>query len=199
MLMVVVIAGVAICLTVGIVLGNTTLVWCALAGSLVGAVAMLLLVLRRRKAASAATAAPSTAAPSTADSEDEPVAARAVSADPPPADPPPAGSGSAVSGSAGEKPDGRAPAPAGSGASTPSAEVVEPSSDAGDSGDPESSPTLDRVSTVLVVPGRQRFHMPDCRLLAGKPSEEIRLDEATEEGFSACTVCIPQRDLLSHI
>jgi hypothetical protein len=45
---------------------------------------------------------------------------------------------------------------------------------------------------VRVVPGRRRFHAEDCRLLAGHVAEEISLGEAREEGFSACTACIPR-------
>jgi hypothetical protein len=44
---------------------------------------------------------------------------------------------------------------------------------------------------VLVVPGRRRFHRDGCRVLVNRASEEIVLDEALDEGFSPCTVCIP--------
>lgn len=49
---------------------------------------------------------------------------------------------------------------------------------------------------VHVVPGRRRFHVDGCRLLVDKPAEEISLDEAREEGFTACTSCIPDREAL---
>ena len=53
-------------------------------------------------------------------------------------------------------------------------------------------PAGDGDRIVRVVPGRRRFHTEDCRLLAGRVAEEISLDEAREEGFSACTACIPR-------
>ena len=53
-------------------------------------------------------------------------------------------------------------------------------------------PAGDGDRIVRVVPGRRRFHAEDCRLLAGREAEEISLGEAREEGFSACTACIPR-------
>ncbi|MEO3812513.1 hypothetical protein ABGB17_26230, partial [Sphaerisporangium sp. B11E5] len=44
---------------------------------------------------------------------------------------------------------------------------------------------------VLVIPGRRRFHLPGCRQLAGREHEELTYEEAREEGFSACTTCLP--------
>jgi heme exporter protein D len=44
--------------------------------------------------------------------------------------------------------------------------------------------------TVLVIPGRRRFHRKGCRLLAGRASDEIGVAEALDEGFSACSACI---------
>ena len=46
---------------------------------------------------------------------------------------------------------------------------------------------------VRVIPGRRRFHVDGCRFLAGRESEEIGLDRARNEGYSACSVCIPKR------
>ena len=45
---------------------------------------------------------------------------------------------------------------------------------------------------VLVIPGRRRFHRPGCRQLAGRNHEELTFEEAHEEGFSACTTCLPE-------
>jgi hypothetical protein len=50
--------------------------------------------------------------------------------------------------------------------------------------------------TVLVVPGRLRFHRKACELLAAHPSEAISLTEALEEGFTPCTACIPDRSAI---
>src|SRR5690606_12188553 len=45
---------------------------------------------------------------------------------------------------------------------------------------------------VQVIPGRRRFHRPGCRQLAGRDSEELTYEEAREEGFTACTTCLPE-------
>jgi len=52
---------------------------------------------------------------------------------------------------------------------------------------------------VRVLPGRRRFHVEDCRLLAGHAPEEISLGEARDEGFTACTACIPRRESLASV
>lgn len=44
---------------------------------------------------------------------------------------------------------------------------------------------------VHVVPGRRRYHRAGCASLTGRVSEELTIDEAREEGFSACTACFP--------
>ncbi|MQA94768.1 MAG: hypothetical protein GEV11_08985, partial [Streptosporangiales bacterium] len=44
---------------------------------------------------------------------------------------------------------------------------------------------------VHVVPGRRRYHLGSCRQLRGRQSEELTYEEAHEEGFSACTACMP--------
>lgn len=57
---------------------------------------------------------------------------------------------------------------------------------------PETANTAtppDVRTTVLVIPGRRRYHQPDCKLVAEADSEEITLAEAVDEGFSACTAC----------
>ncbi|GIH23179.1 hypothetical protein Aph01nite_14890 [Acrocarpospora phusangensis] len=47
-------------------------------------------------------------------------------------------------------------------------------------------------SIVLVIPGRKRFHLPNCRQLADREIEELTLEEAREEGFSPCTACVAE-------
>lgn len=48
--------------------------------------------------------------------------------------------------------------------------------------------------TVSVVPGRPRYHVASCRFLAGRPDvEEIALDMAQGEGYTACGVCKPDQ------
>jgi hypothetical protein len=51
---------------------------------------------------------------------------------------------------------------------------------------------------VQVVPGRRRFHLADCALVADRESEEITANEALEEGLSACSSCIPDRSALTE-
>jgi hypothetical protein len=79
------------------------------------------------------------------------------------------------------------------------AEDEEPGGDAAESvAESGQSPVGgDGERIVRVVPGRRRFHAEDCRLLADRAAEEISLDEAREEGFSACTACIPRLEGLT--
>jgi hypothetical protein len=56
------------------------------------------------------------------------------------------------------------------------------------------SPEQSRL--VRVIPGRRRFHVEGCRLLPGHKSDQIELSEALDEGFSACTACILDREML---
>jgi hypothetical protein len=51
--------------------------------------------------------------------------------------------------------------------------------------------------TVLVVQGRPRYHVSGCRYLAGKLAEEVEVDEARAEGFTACGVCKPDAALVA--
>lgn len=43
---------------------------------------------------------------------------------------------------------------------------------------------------VFVIPGRKRFHRDTCHFLRRDP-EELTLEEARDEGFTACTACAP--------
>jgi outer membrane biosynthesis protein TonB len=49
------------------------------------------------------------------------------------------------------------------------------------------------VSTVLVVPGRHRYHQAGCSMLDGREPETLDLDEAREEGFTPCSRCAGDR------
>lgn len=46
-------------------------------------------------------------------------------------------------------------------------------------------------ATVVVVPGRRRYHLANCRQLFGRTREDLTYEEAREEGFTACTACMP--------
>lgn len=45
--------------------------------------------------------------------------------------------------------------------------------------------------TVMVVAGRPRYHVEGCRYLTGKDADEVEVEDAREEGFTACGVCKP--------
>jgi hypothetical protein len=53
-------------------------------------------------------------------------------------------------------------------------------------------------TTVFVVPGRKRYHLETCRQLAGRDKEELTFVEAREEGFTACTACLPDTALAAR-
>lgn len=53
------------------------------------------------------------------------------------------------------------------------------------------APDADPEATVCVIPGRRRYHQPTCQLIDDAGVEEITVDEAAAEGFSACTSCRP--------
>ncbi|MCO6005850.1 hypothetical protein NE236_12725 [Actinoallomurus purpureus] len=53
-------------------------------------------------------------------------------------------------------------------------------------------------TTVYVVPGRKRYHLETCRQLAGRDKEELTFVEAREEGFTACTACLPDTALAAR-
>lgn len=48
---------------------------------------------------------------------------------------------------------------------------------------------------VLVINGRPRYHIEGCRFVAGKEAEAIAVEDAREEGFTACGVCRPDEAL----
>lgn len=95
--------------------------------------------------------------------------------------------------------DGRDVPEAPSGPSAPRAvEAVSAPSDS-DSHEPardspvDASASIGAGSPVVVVPGRRRFHQPECHLVASRNTETVQVEEAVEEGFSACSTCIPDR------
>jgi hypothetical protein len=60
-----------------------------------------------------------------------------------------------------------------------------------------AAPSSDGGPTVLVVPGRPRYHVEGCRYLVGKESEERLVAEARNEGYTACGICRPDENLPS--
>jgi hypothetical protein len=51
---------------------------------------------------------------------------------------------------------------------------------------------------VLVVDGRPRYHMADCRHLLGRLTEPLPVGEAVELGFSPCGLCRPVDRLVAR-
>lgn len=47
----------------------------------------------------------------------------------------------------------------------------------------------DAAGEVHVIPGRRRYHSSTCTLLAGREQEVLALEDAIDEGFTACSVC----------
>jgi hypothetical protein len=60
-----------------------------------------------------------------------------------------------------------------------------------------AAPSSEGGPTVLVVPGRPRYHVDGCRYLVGKESEERLVAEARNEGYTACGICRPDENLPS--
>ncbi|HWH28602.1 MAG TPA: hypothetical protein VNU26_06500, partial [Mycobacteriales bacterium] len=52
-------------------------------------------------------------------------------------------------------------------------------------------------ATVLVVPGRPRYHVDGCRYLTGKDVEEVGVEEARSQ-YSPCGVCKPDAVLAAE-
>lgn len=46
---------------------------------------------------------------------------------------------------------------------------------------------------VQVVPGRKRYHLPECSLTTDEPTDDVTVGEARGEGFSPCTKCFREQ------
>ncbi|GAB3141329.1 hypothetical protein GCM10027258_23760 [Amycolatopsis stemonae] len=55
-------------------------------------------------------------------------------------------------------------------------------------------PVEDAPALVVVVPGRRRYHEPDCESVGEADVEELTAEEAADEGFSPCSRCHPTED-----
>lgn len=55
------------------------------------------------------------------------------------------------------------------------------------------------VTTVSVVDGRPRYHLPQCPSLLGRQSESLPVREALELGFTPCARCEPDSTLLAAV
>lgn len=54
---------------------------------------------------------------------------------------------------------------------------------------PSGVGTVGVADVVYVLPGRRRFHRAGCELIVDRKTDDIALDDARDEGFSACSVC----------
>lgn len=63
---------------------------------------------------------------------------------------------------------------------------------------PAPAPRVPAETTVFIVPGRKRYHLENCRHLAGRDKEELTFSEARDEGFTACTACLPDTALAAR-
>jgi hypothetical protein len=52
---------------------------------------------------------------------------------------------------------------------------------------------LDLKDEVFVVDEHPRYHLADCRRLAGQTAIPLPIDEARTDGFTPCGVCSPDR------
>jgi hypothetical protein len=160
----------------GIVTGVTVLYWACVAVCVVAAV--LLVVVSRQTGTTKTGKAPEPAPAPPA----EPERAPAV-----PVDAEPAASA----------PKAGTSAPA---APHPTAVDAPPSEEAPDPGVEEVEVTdlllvVDLTDEVLVVDEHPRYHLAECRWVAGRETIPLPLDEARTDGFTPCAVCSPDRTL----
>lgn len=56
----------------------------------------------------------------------------------------------------------------------------------------QSRPALQaKKGEVVAVPGRQRYHRPDCRYAKVKEAEAMSASAAKRRGYDACAICKP--------
>jgi hypothetical protein len=49
----------------------------------------------------------------------------------------------------------------------------------------------DGVDEVWVIDGRPRYHLGDCAIIKGQDAEPIPYEQATDDGFMPCSLCVP--------
>jgi hypothetical protein len=80
---------------------------------------------------------------------------------------------------------------AGHGAQTP-AISAQTSAHTATSPAPEPAPLSSAAADeVWVIDGRPRYHLADCAIIQGQDAEPIPFEQATEDGFMACSLCEP--------
>ncbi|MHA6792260.1 hypothetical protein ACVGVM_01865 [Pseudonocardia bannensis] len=178
MLIAVLVAVAFACLVLGVVLAEITVTYVAFGVSLLGIAVLAFASIRKRRGARSAEV-PGRLADEVGPGE--------PGADEQPGPPAGESGGTASSGTSVHS----SPCDDAASAEEPERAAVESGADLG-----VEDPIQARI--VHVVPGRRRYHTPECRLLNSHADEQITLEEAHEEGFSACTTCIPDgSDLVS--
>ncbi|HVE75092.1 MAG TPA: hypothetical protein VNA30_08435 [Mycobacteriales bacterium] len=61
--------------------------------------------------------------------------------------------------------------------------------------EPVATTETQLTGSVLVVPGRPRYHVAGCRFLTGRSPDSVTVTAARQDGFSACAVCKPDAAL----
>jgi hypothetical protein len=85
----------------------------------------------------------------------------------------------------------------------PGSEAAPAVADAADGGDPPAEDVevsdlllvVDMHDDVFVVDEHPRYHLADCRWLAGREAIPFPVDEARTDGFTPCGLCSPDRHL----
>jgi hypothetical protein len=54
---------------------------------------------------------------------------------------------------------------------------------------------VDLTDDVFVVDEHPRYHLADCRWLAGRSAVPLPMDEARADGFTPCALCSPDRNM----
>lgn len=57
--------------------------------------------------------------------------------------------------------------------------------------EPAAPPSAAAADEVWVIDGRPRYHLADCAIIQGQDAEPIPFEQATEDGFMACSLCEP--------
>lgn len=52
------------------------------------------------------------------------------------------------------------------------------------------APTIGASMRVVVLPGRTRYHRPQCRFARGRGAKEISVSTARRQNYQPCTVCL---------
>lgn len=68
-------------------------------------------------------------------------------------------------------------------------EFGDPDEEVPDDNAPAPAEPTSGEELVRAVPGRKRFHRPECSILSGHASDELTRVEAEEEGLSPCPRC----------